>query len=75
MTAPAAAYSFPTASKQTNKQTNISLDSSNPVKEENTQTSLAIPQILSSFFAHNPRVPIPTKLTPKYKLRICAATT
>jgi hypothetical protein len=62
------------ASKQANKQTKISLDSSNPVKEENTQTSLAIPQILSSFFLTT-RVPNPTKLTPNYKLRICAATT
>jgi hypothetical protein len=57
-------------SKQTNKQTNISLDYSNPVKEENTEISLAIPQILSSFF-RTTRVPTPTKLTPKAQNLCC----
>jgi hypothetical protein len=74
MTTPAAAaYSFPTASKQTNKQTFLSIPQILSRKKTPKHLSRFLKSYQASFLTT--RVPIPTKQTPNYKLRICAATT
>lgn len=74
MTAPAvAAYSFPTASKQTNKQTFLSTPKILSRKKTHKHLSRFLKSWQASFLTT--RVPIPTKLTLNYKPRICAATT
>jgi len=61
------------ASKQTNKQTFLSIPQILSRKKTNKHLSRFLKSCQAYFLTT--RVPIPTKLTTNYKLRICAATT